>query len=73
MKQNPGIELVTIHPSFVIGPPTIPRFEAFSIEPIIELLNGKYKESTLLSLLSIISFRYSTIVRQVEFQLVSTV
>lgn len=43
-KEN-GLELVTIHPSFVLGPVTLPRSDSFSIISVLDLLNGKYKDS----------------------------
>lgn len=40
-----GLELVTIHPSFVIGPITLARTDSFSIIFLLDLLNGKFKDT----------------------------
>jgi nucleoside-diphosphate-sugar epimerase len=43
--KESGLELVTIHPSFVIGPITLARADSFSISAVLDLLNGKFKDS----------------------------
>lgn len=42
--KESGLELVTIHPSYVLGPITLVR-DGFSIAGMVDLLNGKFKES----------------------------
>jgi hypothetical protein len=42
--KESGLELVTIHPSYVLGPITLPREGSFSINGAVDLLNGKFKD-----------------------------
>jgi len=44
VAEHPALELVTVHPSMIAGPLTIPRFEGASIELMTNLISGKYKD-----------------------------
>lgn len=54
--QANGIDLVTIHPSFVIGPITLAR-DSFSITGVTDLLNGKFKDAIPQSTYGIVDVR----------------
>jgi nucleoside-diphosphate-sugar epimerase len=43
-KEHPQLEFVTIHPSYVIGPMTLKRAEGYSVEGMIKLLRGDFKD-----------------------------